>query len=162
MGLVSIFSTQNAYAAATGRNKESRSRLFRKLLNVETSAKMPRLNPVPAVLPTLHRAEHHAISALLDFASKTGAFFVGHNVLPFCQKFAKWADEGMKGRLHSVQRRRTTALAAGLQSSVVFDPILNLHAKFCLVPGVLRFVILNDPSRMPDFFHRQRVRSAVE
>ena len=145
-----IFTTHHAISAATGRNMDTVGRRLGGVPFIGKASNTSRLYHLAAVLPTLHRSEYACIPALFESATESGEFFVGNNVLPICNTFGHWADPAMTERLRSVQRRLTTTLAAVLQSSTIFDHLHNLHAKLVLVPGVLRFVVLNDPTRLPD------------
>ena len=149
-----IYITQAQYSAATKVNKDTVSRRFRDLpyatgASTNTNARQYHL---AAALTTVKRSDLASLPALFAAATQeSGPYFVGEGVLPLCHRLIEWMDAAARARRYRLQVTFTEALVRGLQTSNIFEHIDALRLKLVLHPGVLRFVVLNEPTELPDF-----------
>ena len=149
-----IYITQAQYSAATKVNKDTVSRRFRDLpyatgAATNTNARQYHL---AGALTTVKRSDLASLPALFAAATQEcGPYFVGEGVIPLCHRVIEWMDAAQRARLYQVQVKFTEALAAGMQSSSIFDHLDALRLKLILHAGILRFVVLGDASALPDF-----------
>lgn len=145
-----IHITRAAYSAAVGVTKATTGARLRTLpYTDETNARQYHL---ASVLPTVRLSERGCTPALFAAATEEpGAMFVGEGVLPICHRLIEWLDSKQRARFYKTQVDFSHELVRGLQTSSIFEHLDCLRLKLVLVPGILRFVVLNDPKNLPDF-----------
>ena len=105
------------------------------------------------VLPTLKERERPLVPALFDVAGGTDELFVGDDAIPRARRLEAWLQGEQRERLFGAQVAFTNALAASVQSSVLFEHIDALRLRLALHDDVLRWTVLADADALPPFEH---------
>jgi hypothetical protein len=105
------------------------------------------------VLPTLKEREHPLVPDLFDVADGTKELFVGDDAIPRARRLEAWLQGEQRERLFGAQVAFTNALAASVQSSVLFEHIDALRLRLALHDDVLRWTVLADAAALPPFEH---------
>lgn len=104
------------------------------------------------VLPTLKDKERQQVPALFELAQDDGEeLFVGDNAVPRARRLERWIRGEAVERLFGAQVAFTGALAASVQSSVLFEHLEALRLKLALTDPVLRWTVLGDADALPPF-----------
>jgi hypothetical protein len=104
------------------------------------------------VLPTIK--ERDKVPVLFELAEDDGEeLFVGDNAVPRARRLEGWLRGEQRERLFGAQVTFTGALAASVQSSVLFEHHEALRLKLALTDPVLRWTVLGDGSALPAFEH---------
>ena len=103
------------------------------------------------VLPTLKERERPLVPALFDASDATEELFVGDNAIPRARRLEAWLQGEQRERLFGAQVAFTNALAASVQSSVLFEHIDALRLRLALHDDVLRWTVLADADTLPPF-----------
>lgn len=103
------------------------------------------------VLPTLKDRERDLVAALFDTADGTEELFVGDDAIPRARRLESWLQDEQRERLFGAQVAFTNALAASVQSSVLFEHIDALRLRLALHDDILRWTVLGDATALPPF-----------
>ena len=106
------------------------------------------------VLPTIKDRERDHVSALFELAEDDGEeLFVGDDAVRRARRLEGWLRGEQRERLFGAQVTFTGALAASVQSSVLFEHHEALRLKLALTDPVLRWTVLGDGGALPLFEH---------
>lgn len=140
------------YAEALGLSYPRAAARLRHLHSGERGARAVRRIDLADALLTVTKKERAALPALFAAATDVpGPLFVGDNVLPRCHALIAWLDAAQRDRLYKIQVIFTNALALGLRSSALFEHLDALRLKLILAPEILRYVVIGDASKLPNF-----------
>lgn len=140
------------YAEALSLSYPRAAARLRHLHSEERGARAVRLVDLADALLTVRPKERGALPALFAMATEEpGPLFVGDSVLPRCRALIAWLDSAQRERLFRVQVDFTNALAIGLRSSAIFEHLDALRLKLILAPEILRYVVIGDDSKLPNF-----------
>jgi hypothetical protein len=140
------------YAEALGISYPRAAARLRGLHSDERGERAVRRIELADALLTVRAKEWGFLPVLFSMATdEPGPLFVGDNVLPRCRALIAWLDSAQRDRLFRVQVDFTNALALGLRSSALFEHLDALRLKLILAPEILRFVVIGDDSKLPNF-----------
>lgn len=106
------------------------------------------------ILPVLKKRDRAHVSALFDVAEAgDDELFVGDDAIPRARRLEGWLEGEQRERLFGAQVAFTNALAASVQSSILFEHLEALRMKLILSDAVLRWTILSDGDALPAFRH---------
>lgn len=104
------------------------------------------------VLSVIKRRELGDVPAIFDLAEDDGEeLFTGDNAVPRARRLEGWLRGEQVERLFSARVAFTNALAASVQSSVLFEHLEALRLKLVLTDPVLRWTVLGDADALPPF-----------
>ncbi|RBW58711.1 hypothetical protein DS906_07870 [Ruegeria sp. A3M17] len=111
-----------------------------------------RLYRLADVLPTIKPKERQHVPALFELADDDGEeLWVGDNAVPRARRLEGWLKGGQVERLFGARVAFTNALAASVQSSVLFEHLEALRLKLILTDPVLKWTVLGDGDALPPF-----------
>jgi len=104
------------------------------------------------VLPVIKERERGDVPAFFDLAQDDGEeLFTGDNAVRRARRLEGWLRGEQVERLFGARVAFTNALAASVQSSVLFEHLEALRLKLVLTDPVLRWTVLGDADALPPF-----------
>ncbi|WP_143030526.1 hypothetical protein [Ruegeria halocynthiae] len=106
------------------------------------------------VLPTIKPKDRQHVPALFELAADDGEeLWAGDNAVPRARRIEAWLRSEQLERAFGARVTFTNALAASVQSSVLFEHLEALRLKLILTDPVLKWTVLGDADALPPFEH---------
>lgn len=131
--------------------RRSRNTVGKRLRGIpHSTAERKFLYKLTDVLPTVKERWH--VPDLFALAHDDGSdLFVGDDAVRRARALERWLDARQTERLFRARVSFTNALAASVQSSVLFEHLEALRLKLVLADPVMRWTVLGDEKALPNF-----------